>query len=191
MTVFVVGLSRRTAGREPGTQASNVCTHWAMSMKDDAKTRTVADFAELLRYNRWATDRVLRVLEADDDPPDRAVELLAHVLRAQDIWYGRVQKTDHADLALWAEDDLGTCAERAEASHSRWQRLLQDLGPEGLNDPVVYTNSSGTAFETPLRDILSHVINHGTHHRAQIALVLREAGIEPPPTDYIFYVRER
>lgn len=160
-------------------------------MNDNALARTVGDFVELLRYNRWATGRVLRVLEDADDPPDRAVELLAHLLRAQDVWYGRVKGTDHAALDLWVEDSLAACAERAEASDRRWRRLLEECTAEYLDAPVGYTNSSGTSFETPLRDILSHVINHGTHHRAQIAPVLRRAGIEPPATDYIFYVRKR
>ena len=72
-------------------------------------------------------------------------------------------------------------------------RALLDAGERAgaLDAPVAYTNSSGTAFETPLRDILTHVVNHGTHHRAQIALVLREAGIAPPATDYIYFVREK
>ncbi|MCS3649485.1 putative damage-inducible protein DinB [Salinibacter ruber] len=55
---------------------------------------------------------------------------------------------------------------------------------------MAYTNSTGTRFETPLRDCRRDVVNHGTHHRAQIALVLREADGAPPPTDYIFFVRD-
>jgi uncharacterized damage-inducible protein DinB len=35
------------------------------------------------------------------------------------------------------------------------------------------------------------VVNHGTHHRAQIALLLREAEIAPPATGYIYYLREQ
>jgi uncharacterized damage-inducible protein DinB len=131
---------------------------------------------------------MLEAMRAADAVPDRAVMLLSHLLRAQDIWYGRVAGTDHADLDLWTTDPLPACAERLEASTRRWAALLDDHDG-ALDTPVAYTNSSGTAFETPLRDILLHVVNHGTHHRAQIALLLRGADVAPPATDYIFFRR--
>ena len=151
---------------------------------------TPDEFAMLLQYTRWAHTRVLDTLRAADAVPERILELMSHLLRTQDVWYGRVAGTEHADLDFWAVDDLEACVERAEASTDRWDALLDERGPEGLDQPVSYTNSSGTAFETPLRDILLHLVNHGTHHRAQIALLLREAGIAPPATDYIYFVRE-
>lgn len=126
-------------------------------------------------------------MQTADAVPERAVTLFSHLLRAQDIWYGRVAGTDHAALDLWATDSLQDCAERLEASTRRWAALLDDRD----DAPVAYTNSSGTAFETPLQDIFLHVVNHGTHHRAQIALLLREADIAPPATDYIFFRREQ
>ena len=152
--------------------------------------RPTDDFDLLFRYNRWASARVLDSLQSADDVPDRAVELFSHLLRAQDLWYGRVQDTEHADRVLWATDPLPVCAERLEASSARWRRLLDDVSADDLDRPVSYTNTSGTTYETPLRDILVHVVNHGTHHRAQIALLLREADITPPATDYIFYRRD-
>jgi uncharacterized damage-inducible protein DinB len=129
-------------------------------------------------------------MQAVDAAPDRAVELFSHLLRAQDLWFERVEGTDHANVALWVDEALAACAERAEASARRWRTVLDERAAHDLDQPIAYTNSKGTSFETPLRDLLSHVVNHGTHHRAQIALVLREADIVPPPTDYIFFVRE-
>lgn len=149
-----------------------------------------ADVQSLFRYTRWANARMLDTMQAADAVPGRAVELLSHLLRTQNVWYGRVEDTSHAGLALWADEDLAACADRAEASAERWHSVLDDRAPEDLGQPIGYTNSKGTRFETPLRDILRHVVNHGTHHRAQSALVLREAGIAPSPTDYIFFVRE-
>lgn len=129
-------------------------------------------------------------MQTADAVPERAGTLFSHMLRAQDIWYGRVAGTDHAALDLWATDSLQDCAERLEASTRRWTALLDDRD-DALDAPVAYTNFSGTAFETPLQDIVLHVVNHGTHHRAQIALLLREADIAPPATDYIFFRREQ
>jgi uncharacterized damage-inducible protein DinB len=153
------------------------------------QARPAADVQSLVQYTHWANDRILSTMQAADAVPARAVELLSHLLRVQDVWAGRVQNTDHAHLDLWGQEDLSACADRLAASSERWQTVLDERA-DGLDRPIAYTNSTGTAFETPLRDLLTHVVNHGTHHRAQIALVLREADIAPPATDYIFFVRE-
>lgn len=148
------------------------------------------DFGTLLDYNRWATSRILDVMQGVSGFPDRALELLSHLLRSQDVWYGRVRQTHHAELEFWTIDSFSTCVERFENSTRRWAHLVREVAANDPEMTIQYTNSNGTRFETSFRDILTHVVNHGTHHRAQIALVLRKAEIVPPPTDYIFYVRE-
>ena len=62
---------------------------------------------------------------------------------------------------------------------------------ENLDKLISYQNSSGKIFSNKLSDILLHLFNHGTHHRAQISLLLRQNNIVPPKTDYIFYKREQ
>jgi uncharacterized damage-inducible protein DinB len=44
-------------------------------------------------------------------------------------------------------------------------------------------------FSNTIKDILFHMINHSTHHRAQIAMDMRNNKLEPLPLDYIFYKR--
>ena len=67
-------------------------------------------------------------------------------------------------------------------------KLLTQISAH-LNEKVDYSNSKGVVFSNDVVDILQHLIIHGQHHRAQIALLLRQNGIEPPTTDYIFYIR--
>jgi uncharacterized damage-inducible protein DinB len=69
---------------------------------------------------------------------------------------------------------------------------LDGLQPDDFEKIISYKNSRGDAFENRLSDILAHVINHGTHHRAQIGQQLKSGGLENLPiTDYIFYIREQ
>jgi uncharacterized damage-inducible protein DinB len=149
--------------------------------------------AHLFRYTRWANDLVLDRLR-ELGPPDgrEAVEearrLLSHLLRAQSIWWGRVTQSEAASLELWATDDLDTCAERSAVSTERWLDVVQSA--DDLTQPVRYQNTSGRTFENELQEIAHHVVNHSTHHRAQIAQQIRRAGAEPPATDYIFFVRD-
>jgi len=149
------------------------------------------DFRTLFRYAHWANDRLIGAMKDADGVPERATELLAHLLRARDVWYGRIQDTDHADLNLWVDVGLQACVRRANASDRRWGEVLDGHIPEKLDQPIAYTNSKGHSFRTALEDVLVHVLNHGTHHRGQIALVLREGGIAPPATDYIVFLREQ
>ncbi len=45
------------------------------------------------------------------------------------------------------------------------------------------------AFTNVIQDVLFHFINHSTYHRGQIAIQMKEAGLEPIATDYIFFKR--
>lgn len=156
-----------------------------------SQPRTIGDIRSLFEYDRWATRRLISAMEDTAPVPPRALNVLMHLLRAQDVWHGRIEGEDRADLELWVEASLDDCTRRAKRTARRWNRLLDTLSGHDLDALVTYENSTGTSFETPLRKVLSHVVNHGTHHRGQIALVLREAEIAPPPTDYIFYLREQ
>jgi uncharacterized damage-inducible protein DinB len=66
------------------------------------------------------------------------------------------------------------------------------LDDNAFEEIVYYKNLRGDGYENKLEDILAHLINHGTHHRAQIGQELKLAGVENlPVTDYIFYIREK
>ena len=115
--------------------------------------------------------------------------LLAHLVRAQEVWLGRIQDTDAATLPIWEETDIRTSAKRSEASTQAWLDFLTGCTAGDFAADVRYENSKGQPFTNALREIAAHVVNHATHHRAQIALLLRQAGHAPPATDFIFYAR--
>ena len=146
---------------------------------------------DLFRYTRWADEKIIATLTEmnapeQDDLAD-AMQLLSHQLRAQEAWLARVSGTDAPPF--WETDDLETCRERSAACTEKWGNVL--AAEDDLNRKVSYRNSSGTAFETPLDVIAHHVVNHATHHRAQVVREIRRAGGTPPATDYIFYDRDR
>ena len=152
-------------------------------------------FTDLFRYNDWATGQLIGALEKaradvrESEALPHACHLLSHLVRAQEVWLGRIQGTDAAALPIWEETDVQTSAERSAASTKAWLDFLSDLTANDFATDVRYQNSKGQSFTNTLREVAAHVINHSTHHRAQIALLLRQAGLTPPPTDYIFYAR--
>ncbi|MCS3649486.1 putative damage-inducible protein DinB [Salinibacter ruber] len=52
-----------------------------------------AGIRTLFRYTRGANARMLDAMQAAEAVPARAVELLSHLLRVQDVWFGRVEDT--------------------------------------------------------------------------------------------------
>ncbi len=152
-----------------------------------------AHYLEFARYNTWANRRTAEMLDAP--VPDVlaseqvGLRLFSHLLRAEAVWLGRIRGTADAALPIWETDMLSICRERLETNAAAFGETL--FTSTDLSKRVDYANSQGTEYSTAVADIFSHVFNHGTHHRGQILLLLREAGNAPAPLDYIAYVRLR
>ncbi len=119
----------------------------------------------------------------------KPVELMAHLLTAQQIWLTRCLGKPFAPYELWPTWDAKVFNEVIEQNHREWMNFLNtETDHERI---IAYKNFKGEKFSSRLVDILSHVINHGTHHRGQIGMLLKQTyGVELPPTDYIFYTRK-
>jgi uncharacterized damage-inducible protein DinB len=148
-------------------------------------------FQDLFRYDLWANRRMLdAVLEAGVED-SQITTWLNHIVNAEQIWLDRME-TGETELSPVQDFLLADCKARMEKAHAQIMAWLAGLTEEALQSGLAhYANSKGTAFETPWIGILAHVINHSTHHRAQVAARFRELGHVPPPTDYIFYLREK
>jgi uncharacterized damage-inducible protein DinB len=142
----------------------------------------------LFDHLRWADRRALEALRRAAGPPAQAVEIYAHVLGAEQIWLDRL-RGEPAAAAVWPRATLDECAELAARSHAGYAALLDGLGAGGLDREVDYVNSAGQPFRSRVSDILLHVALHGSYHRGQVALLMRQAGAVPEPTDYIAFVR--
>lgn len=150
-----------------------------------------ARLKRLFKFNAWATRQVIGVLKnkPDLDEYSEALHLLGHLLNAEQIWYRRTIGQSSEDLDLWPEFDLVKCESISNSMPDKWDALLS----EHREDPdtlISYQNTKGDSYDTKLSDILYHVIIHGQHHRAQIATLLRESGITPPATDFIYFSRQ-
>ena len=119
-------------------------------------------------------------------------DLIGHVYAVQEIWHSRVTGGRLApDFEVFPHDvDLARLREAHETWGSTWERYVEDLAPDALEEKIAYRTTEGTDHGSLLGDILTHVVNHGTHHRAQVVSALRRAGHEPPATDFIYFTRD-
>ncbi|WP_102126199.1 DinB family protein [Deinococcus planocerae] len=150
----------------------------------------LAFLARSLAHTEWGNHRVLRALRQTSTPPPQAVRLFAHLLAAEHVWLLRLRGEDARTTPIWPEWDLETCGERLPLNGLDYRAFLEVLTDARLDEVVTYPNSTGRVFHTPVGDILHHVFAHGAYHRGQIALIMRQAGLEPVNTDFITFVRE-
>lgn len=144
--------------------------------------------SKLLDHLRWADLRVLDSLRAMPHPDARALELYAHVLGAEHVWLSRIMERAPR-VAVWPSLTLEPAAVLAAENEAGLRALVATRSPEALQRRVAYTNSTGVSFESTLEDMLLQVVLHGCYHRGQIAMLVRGAGGEPAPTDYIAFIR--
>lgn len=140
---------------------------------------------DLLKYTEAADKRVIAVMNSSV-PPEKAIALFSHVLCAQHIWAHRILGLQKQ----YAVHQVFAPSEFSRISENNIIKLWSIYSDRNLNAIITYTTTSGETFSGSVRDMLFHVINHSTYHRAQIATELRIAGIEPPVTDYIILRRE-
>lgn len=138
----------------------------------------------------WADNRALEALRgaAPPPPPPRAVELYAHILGAEHVWLARTLGEVPAH-PVWPALDLAGCETLAAANRAGFGRLLAEMTPTEGERMVAYVNSAGDEFLSRVEDILLQVVLHGAYHRGQVALLLRDGGYQPIPTDFIAFVR--
>lgn len=157
-------------------------------MPTDAATRVGGQLGKLLDHLQWADARVLESLRAMPHPDQRALDLYAHVLGAEHVWLSRMLKRAPSEK-VWPDLDLERAAALATENAAGLRALLHSCSADELQRKIAYTNSAGSAFESTMEDMLLQVALHGCYHRGQVALLVRGAGGEPWPTDYIAFVR--
>ena len=141
----------------------------------------------LYEHLAWADRAVLESLARMPEPPAEALRLLTHLLAAERIWLGRI-RGDGNPPPVWPETlPLAELAAWQARNQAGYQELL--AGEADLAAPVAYHTSKGDPFTTRLEDILLHVALHGSHHRGQIASLVKRAGGAPAATDFILFAR--
>jgi uncharacterized damage-inducible protein DinB len=157
-------------------------------MPTDEALRVDGQLGKLLDHLQWADTRVLESLRAMPHPDQRALDVYAHVLGAEHVWLSRMLKRAPTEK-IWPDLDLERAAALAADNATGLRALLQSCSADELQRKIPYNNSAGTGFESTIEDMLLQVALHGCYHRGQVALLVRGAGGEPSPTDYIAFVR--
>jgi len=159
-------------------------------------------FSLMARFNEWVNRQLYDKVAALDDEAYRADtgiffnsihHTLNHLLVVDRLWIGRVTGTDrgiHSLDQILFEDFASLRA--ARETEDRGLIALLDEMPEGKIEALVQfsTIKRDRHFEARVRDLLSGLFNHQTHHRGQIYAVLQQRGMELPDVDLPFFLPE-
>jgi len=164
----------------------------------------LTDIKHLFDYTEWANGRVIDAAsKLSDEDFRRDVRIshisifgtLLHMAGAEWIWLERWNGRSPAKDAAWPLWTPESCA-NLEILKERWRDVIDRrahffsvLDEARLGAELPFKLLSGDPCSMRLVDQMQHVANHATMHRGQIVGMIRQIGVEPPPTDLIFYLR--
>ena len=112
---------------------------------------------------------------------------IVHLIEAEDMWFSELRDVSPSEPLPPAD------ADDREVIRAYWDNIEQNIRAylAELRDEML--------FDKPIKEpeedkdlivwqVLLHVANHATDHRAQLLRVLHDLGVETIYQDYIFYV---
>jgi uncharacterized damage-inducible protein DinB len=152
----------------------------------------------IYEYNFWADRRILttcaRVSEIQYAAASAHGSLrstLVHVVSA--VWAWRLLLEGNPWPDDLTEADLPTRSDlerRWQVEQQAMRAYLGGLLDEDLNGVVRYPIEGGIVRERVLWHCLLHVVNHGTQHRSEAAMLLTSYGQSPGDLDFTAFLNE-
>jgi uncharacterized damage-inducible protein DinB len=149
----------------------------------------------LARYNRWMNERLYAVVGALSEPErtrDRGAffgsmhRTLNHILWGDRIWLARFTGDGFAVPAFGADmySDFEDLTHEREATDTAILDWTGQLTPGWLAGTLEYRSVSDPRLRRLARWVaVAHLFQHATHHRGQLATLVKQAGKETGVTD--------
>jgi uncharacterized damage-inducible protein DinB len=162
---------------------------------------TLPEARALVDYHYWARDRLLEaVATLTPEQYTQRIEssfpsirdTLVHLWAAESVWVARWD--GEAPTAFpdgRALTDAGALRDSWLALERRLRNVLTRLGENGAGGWLEYRGFDGQPRKEPFNAMLQHVVNHGSYHRGQLTMMLRQLGLPPAKQmDLIAFYRE-
>lgn len=149
-------------------------------------------------YGDWATDRLFELTRSLDETAlhhdfrmgmGSIRKTLLHLFDAEYFWTKNwtTGKSDFSHLPP---------STTAEELTLRWKEMRRERDQflasqnEHSVSKILLASFGGPPFQVATTESMIQVCGHGTHHRAQLANMLRHSGQSVPGIDYVVWVRE-
>ncbi|MCM5662611.1 DinB family protein [Galbibacter mesophilus] len=155
-------------------------------------------YLNYVEYTIWANNRLMNDLESQQEtvfnhtfvgsfPTIRAT--LLHLWYAETGWLSRMERGE------WLVGNVTNFSGDIKTLFKEWKATTKafKVFVETANlEKELEFEHKGEHFSIPFREIVQTVCNHGSYHRGQIVLMMRQLGITNiSQTDYIEWVREK
>jgi uncharacterized damage-inducible protein DinB len=147
-------------------------------------------FRKMFDYDYWGNREALASLSGISGDATRARRFFNHIIGAQRIWLSRFETPDPPAAEAWPLLTHEEASAAVEELRGRWGAILDGMTPEKLSGDLMYRNTKGLEFKTPIQDVLMHLVMHSAYHRGQVAAAVRDSAGNPAVTDYVVYVRK-
>lgn len=144
-------------------------------------------FLKLYNYNYWSNKRVLGAIQNQQVSDAKILQLMGHVLAAQYLWLHRIKGLPAPDVKLWGDYSLERLLDMAEDVGKKWLEFVERN--DNFDRELTYRNYTNDPYTNNVENIMIHLVNHSSYHRAQVAMLMRQKGYEPINTDFITYDR--
>lgn len=169
---------------------------------------TKDDLQLLYEYDRWANNRTLQSVSRlspeqftrDLGGSFRSVrDTVVHIIGGEWGWltYWTAPSQTAAFLDdLWDRSETlfaGSAFPDFEAVRLKWAEVekVQIEFVNSVTEEALRKMLPVRATHLSLAHTMQHVVNHGTYHRGQVSLMLRQLNAEPLPTDFAFFLLTR
>jgi uncharacterized damage-inducible protein DinB len=148
------------------------------------------------KYNYWANKKYIEFFEHYPGFLHKEVlssfktpELtLLHIFQAQQVWLARLLNKD-IDYSKLKNHQLKLSD--LLISSQKIIDFVTDTDAMDLKNEIHYQNLMKQVFSQPAYQIILHVVNHGTYHRGQISLMLKQLKADNiPATDLIHFFNQ-
>lgn len=135
--------------------------------------------AKQFQYSHWATSELIKSIEEFDIKDGYIFKMLSHNLNAQFMRLAMLNG-ETTDFTIWDVFSLSDLKKYNDESYQIALDFINKTNQIGWARIVEGKTLSGDSFKMAVSDMLMHLINHGSHHRGQIASKIRELGHVPP-----------
>ena len=117
---------------------------------------------------------------------------IVHLMSVDDAWFSGLRGVEIPEPfdPTNFDDGLRPASER-KIIRTHWDNVEQNMRDylANLRDDMLFEKpfADGEDKDLILWQVLLHVGNHGTDHRAQLLRLLNDLGVKTAPQDYIFY----
>ncbi len=141
-------------------------------------------FREKFEYDLYANLKLAaHIVEHEDAVDSYILNSFSHLVNVHHIWISRIWGTppeSHENDRLPVDYFERFCRDN-------FLRTNDYLEKESVDRKVAYHDSEGVALEKQDLDILYHILNHSTHHRAQVLRQFRLLDLPVPDLNFILY----